>query len=139
MATRDESWRPMTNREHFLSVVDRICKRPGMFTGGESLRGVVNFLDGLDQGLALATGSKPLRHMDWIRWVEGEFAQGMGGQQWADFMIERLGSDKEVLDCLPHLYRQFFADLDAMGESGIHDRASQRILAKQSERDPGEP
>jgi hypothetical protein len=129
----------MTNREHFMAVVDQICKRPGMFTGTESLRGVANYLDGLDHGLALATGEKLLRHMDWYRWLEGEYVQGLQGQQWPDFLSERFGSDKAALESLPRLYRAFFADLDSIGEAGIHDRASRRILARQVERDPNSP
>ena len=126
----------MSNREHFMAVVDLICKRPGMFTGTESLRSVANYLDGLEHGLALANGEELPRHMAWYRWLEGEYIQGLQGQQWTEFLSERFGSDRAVLESLPRLYREFFADLDAIGEVGIHDRASQRILARQAEGDP---
>jgi hypothetical protein len=123
----------MNTREHFLSVVDLICKRPGMFTGTESLKDVSIYLNGLEHGLTVATASKLFTHA-WHRWLEGQYLEGMQGQPWTEFLIEKFGSDGPVLEALPSLYRQFFEDLDVLGETGIHERASQRLIAKNTPR-----
>lgn len=125
----------MSTQEAFVAVVDLICRRPGMFTGTQCLRDIAIYLDGLDHGVSLAVGG-PRSTQAWRRWLEGRYMRGMGAQPWTEYLGDLLGSEAAVMEALAGLYREFFADLDALGEAGIHDRTSQRLVARHVPRDP---
>ena len=49
---------------------------------------------------------------------------------WTQVLCDVLGSDKAALTALPGLYREFFKDLDSLGEEGIEQRTFQQFIAR---------
>ena len=117
------------DRQLFLEVVDLISRRPGMYVATERLRDVANYLHGLEHGIgggqAVAFLSRVLK-----RWMEGRFLFCRAAWGWDQLLLHALGSDAAALAALPNLIREYFADLDSLGEAGIEGKVSAAILAK---------
>lgn len=121
----------LSRREVFLELVDTICKRPGMYVGTESLRDVSIYLYGMENGLTRsASGERWMR--TWPCWLEGRYMVRHQAQPWPQVLCDLLGSDEAALASLPGLYREFFTDLDALGEAGIEERTLRRFIARRA-------
>ena len=116
-------------RKVFLETVDLISSRPGMFVGTEYLRDVANYLHGLEHGLNGVRGDAFSTQV-LKRWMEGRFLYCHAVWSWDKLLLRALGSDAAALAALPNLFREFFSELDSLGETGIQDKVSKAILAK---------
>jgi hypothetical protein len=118
-----------TERKVFLEIVDLISARPGMFVGTEKLRDVANYLHGLEHGLNGGLEIAPITHV-FRRWIEGRFLYCRAAWHWDKLLLHTFRSDAAALAALPNLFREFFSELDTLGEAGIEAKVSEAILAK---------
>lgn len=116
-------------RNDFLEVVDSISARPGMFVGTERLRDVAIYLHGLEHGLCKTHGVAPITNV-FRRWMEGRFLYCRAAWHWDRLLLRALKSDAAALAALPGLFRDFFSELDALGEGGVEKKVSEAILAR---------
>ena len=116
-------------RKIFLDAVDLISIRPGMFVGTEDLRDVANYLHGLQHGLSGSPERGFATHF-FKRWIEGRFLYCRAAWNWDKLLLHSLGSDAAALAALPDLFREYFSELDSLGEAGIEEKVSKAILAK---------
>ncbi len=119
----------LSNREAFLARIDTICKRPGMYVGTDSLRDVSIYLYGMEDGLTCSSVGEGWMKT-WPRWLEGRYLVRHQAMPWTQVLCDVLGSDKAALTALPGLYREFFKDLDSLGEEGIEQRTFQQFIAR---------
>lgn len=102
-----------------------------MYVGTESLRDVAIYLDGMYDGLTGNVDGEYLTQT-WCRWLEGHHMVRHQAQPWTQVLCDLLGSNEAALAALPGLYREFFQDLDSLGEEGIEQRTLQRFIARRS-------
>jgi hypothetical protein len=113
----------------FLSLIDSIAQRPGMYVGRCSLHLISAYLDGYDHALKeLGHDVTPLD--GWMRWVELRFLISHPGWHWTRILEHVCGGDRPAIDALPSLYREFLACRAALGVEGIEAELDRRLVAE---------
>jgi hypothetical protein len=101
-----------------------------MFVGTEQLRDVANYLHGLEHGINLGKSDPFDQFRLFRRWIEGRFVYCRAAWGWDQLLLHACGTDSAALVALPGLFREFLSDLDSLGASGIEEKVSTAILAK---------
>ncbi|MFB6814691.1 hypothetical protein ACFCV8_09100 [Streptomyces sp. NPDC056347] len=118
----------------FLDLLDRLCRRPAMFTNAHTVESVSVFLTGYFIGVAdgAPEGLEAAGYGGWMRWVEVRYGVFHPAWSWARILLHHHDDDRAVLDVLPSLFREFLADRDAYGDAGIEARHQERFRGRAS-------